>query len=471
MAAYSKRKVVVKAKNQKTTSKSSNIIITVGVFFDGTLNNRFNYKLYKWTKNKKEKEKIGNLGDSYQNTYSNVAQLWASYDISKIRNHVKVYIEGPGTWGGKRVGRDTGQNDEGLASSRMDDLFGLKGAATGMGLSGVNAKIAKACLIISKKIKTITQNKEVIVTEIRFDVFGFSRGAAAARSFVSRMFSATGATEYFTTSLKSKLKGSEFSNTQFTVRFMGLFDTVSSYGKYFSNDVDDLQLKIPDGKYPKVDKVVHLVAADEYRALFALTDITSARTRGTEIILPGAHSDVGGGNKEVEFEKYFMSGPNNWGEGECRGYLSFKELKEGRWIPKEEAERLENMREINGPKVLSVYASNLGRNVYTQYSRVPLQIMHSFAKEKGMKVIPAVWDYVSKLYDSSLQSLCRDLSRLALQGKSIYRRDQRGVPYIPDSNPIKRKVLNIRFRYIHLSAKSWSTNYAAYGNVRKIHLG
>lgn len=471
MAAYSKRKVVVKAKNQKTTSKSSNIIITVGVFFDGTLNNRFNYKLYKWTKNKKEKEKIGNLGDSYQNTYSNVAQLWASYDISKIRNHVKVYIEGPGTWGGKRVGRDTGQNDEGLASSRMDDLFGLKGAATGMGLSGVNAKIAKACLIISKKIKTITQNKEVIVTVIRFDVFGFSRGAAAARSFVSRMFSATGATEYFTTSLKSKLKGSEFSNTQFTVRFMGLFDTVSSYGKYFSNDVDDLQLKIPDGKYPKVDKVVHLVAADEYRALFALTDITSARTRGTEIILPGAHSDVGGGNKEVEFEKYFMSGPNNWGEGECRGYLSFKELKEGRWIPKEEAERLENMREINGPKVLSVYASNLGRNVYTQYSRVPLQIMHSFAKEKGMKVIPAVWDYVSKLYDSSLQSLCRDLSRLALQGKSIYRRDQRGVPYIPDSNPIKRKVLNIRFRYIHLSAKSWSTNYAASGNVRKIHLG
>lgn len=471
MAAYSKRKVVVKAKNQKTTSKSSNIIITVGVFFDGTLNNRFNYKLYKWTKNKKEKEKIGNLGDSYQNTYSNVAQLWASYDISKIRNHVKVYIEGPGTWGGKRVGRDTGQNDEGLASSRMDDLFGLKGAATGMGLSGVNAKIAKACLIISKKIKTITQNKEVIVTEIRFDVFGFSRGAAAARSFVSRMFSATGATEYFTTSLKSKLKGSEFSNTQFTVRFMGLFDTVSSYGKYFSNDVDDLQLKIPDGKYPKVDKVVHLVAADEYRALFALTDITSARTRGTEIILPGAHSDVGGGNKEVEFEKYFMSGPNNWGEGECRGYLSFKELKEGRWIPKEEAERLENMREINGPKVLSVYASNLGRNVYTQYSRVPLQIMHSFAKEKGMQVIPAVWDYVSKLYDSSLQSLCRDLSRLALQGKSIYRRDQRGVPYIPDSNPIKRKVLNIRFRYIHLSAKSWSTNYAASGNVRKIHLG
>ena len=468
---YTNRKVTIGRETKKVTQENKKIAITVGVFFDGTLNNRFNYKLYKWTTNKKEKKKIGKLGDSYQNTYSNVAQLWASYDISKIRNHVKVYIEGPGTWGGKRVGQDTGQNEEGLASSRIGDLLGLKGAATGMGLSGVNAKIAKACLTISKKIKTITQNKEVIVTEIRFDVFGFSRGAAAARSFVSRMFSATGATEGFITSLKRKLNGSPFANTQFTVRFMGLFDTVSSYGMSFSNDVEDLQLKIPNGKYPKVEKVVHLVAADEYRALFALTDITSARTRGTEIILPGAHSDVGGGNKEVEFEKYFMSGSNNWGEGKCRGYLSFKELKEGRWIPKEEAGRLENIREINGSEVLSVYASNLGRNVYTQYSRVPLQIMHSFAKEKGMKVIPAVWDYVSKLYDSSLQSLCRDLNRLALQGKSVYRRDQRGVPYIPDSDPIKQKVLNIRYQYIHLSAKSWSTNYAAPDNVREIYLG
>lgn len=472
MATYSKRKVVVKDKNDKTTSKSSNMIITVGVFFDGTLNNRFNYKLYKWTKNKKEKEKIGNLGDSYQSTYSNVAQLWASYDISKIRNHVKVYIEGPGTWGGKRVGQDTGQNEEGLASSRIGDIWGLKGAATGMGLSGVNAKIAKACSLIADKIQPIVNKSgRVTVVEIRFDVFGFSRGAAAARSFVSRMFSATGATEDFTTSLKSKLKGREFANTLFTVRFMGLFDTVSSYGAFFYNDVKDLQLKIPNGKYPKVDKVVHLVAADEYRKNFALTDITSARTRGTEIILPGAHSDVGGGYKEVEFEKYFMSGPNNWGEGKCRGYLSFKELKEGRWIPKEEAERLENIRQFNGPDVLSIYASNLGRNIYTQYSRIPLQIMHSFAKEKGMKVIPAVWDYVSKLYDSSLQSLCRDLSRLALQGKSVYRRDQRGVPYIPDSDPIKQKVLNIRYQYIHLSAKSWSTDYAAPDNVRKIYLG
>jgi len=155
MATYSKRKVVVKAKNNKTTSKSSNIIITVGVFFDGTLNNRFNYKLYKWTTNKKEKEKIGNLGDSYQNTYSNVAQLWTSYDISKIKNHIKVYVEGPGTWGGKRVGQDTGQNEEGLASSRIGDFWGLKGAATGMGLSGVNAKIAKVCLIILKKLRLL----------------------------------------------------------------------------------------------------------------------------------------------------------------------------------------------------------------------------------------------------------------------------------------------------------------------------
>ena len=385
---------------------------------------------------------------------------------------MKVYIEGPGTWGGKRVGQDTGQNEEGLAPSRIDDSWGTIGAGTGMGASGVNCKIAKACLSISEKISSIIkQYKRVTVVEIRFDVFGFSRGAAAARSFVSRMFSATGATECFMTSLKRKLKGREFANTQLTVRFMGLFDTVSSYGGIFSDDVEELQLKIPYGKHPIVERVVHLVAADEYRENFALTDITSARTRGTEIILPGAHSDIGGGNKEVEFEKYFMSGLNFWEKRKCRGFLSFEELKEGQWIPKSEAGRLEDIREWAGPEVFSIYTSDLGRNVYTQYSRIPLQIMHSFAKEKGMKVLTAVWDHVSKIYDSSLQSLCQDLSRLALQGKSIYRRDQRGAPYIPDSDPIKQKVLNIRYQYIHLSAKAWPIHRAASDNVRIIYLG
>lgn len=54
---YTDRKVTTGGKTKKVTQENKKITITVGVFFDGTLNNRFNYKLYKWTTNKKEKRK------------------------------------------------------------------------------------------------------------------------------------------------------------------------------------------------------------------------------------------------------------------------------------------------------------------------------------------------------------------------------------------------------------------------------
>ena len=68
------------------------------------------------------------------------------------------------------------------------------------------------------------------------------------------------------------------------VRFLGLFDTVSSYKQSFispstitllwstspfENDVEELQLTIP----PYVGSVVQLVAADEYRECFGLTTL------------------------------------------------------------------------------------------------------------------------------------------------------------------------------------------------------
>ena len=51
---YTNRKVTIGRETKKVTQENKKIAITVGVFFDGTLNNRFNYKLYKWTTNKKE---------------------------------------------------------------------------------------------------------------------------------------------------------------------------------------------------------------------------------------------------------------------------------------------------------------------------------------------------------------------------------------------------------------------------------
>lgn len=82
---------------------------------------------------------------------------------------------------------------------------------------------------------------------------------------------------------------------------MGLFDTVASYGANFNNDTYELHLNFGNGY---ANKVVHLVALDEFRMNFSLTNIKSAvrlssrngkGQMGYELRIPGAHSDVGGG--------------------------------------------------------------------------------------------------------------------------------------------------------------------------------
>ena len=76
-----------------------------------------------------------------------------------------------------------------------------------------------------------------------------------------------------------------------SVKFLGLYDTVSSYGANFDDDVEELGLN----KLIHVKKVFQICAGDEYRANFNLTDISSAGDKGNYIVIPGAHSDIGGG--------------------------------------------------------------------------------------------------------------------------------------------------------------------------------
>ena len=127
--------------------------------------------------------------------------------------------------------------------------------------------------------------------KLGLDFFGFSRGATTARSFIHKIW-------YFYSYFNLRenihdkpifvprlyyMLGIPYA-VEINVRFLGLFDTVSSYGLNHKNDVDFLRLKIPTGF---VRKTVHLVAADEYRSNFSLTNIASAGKKGTEIILPG----------------------------------------------------------------------------------------------------------------------------------------------------------------------------------------
>ena len=94
-----------------------------------------------------------------------------------------------------------------------------------------------------------------------------------------------------------------FPDAEIIIKFVGVFDTVSSYGVGigFGSDVDGLGLDL--GSVPK--KMVHLVAGNEYRQNFSVTDITSSIQAGVgyELVLPGVHSDVGGSYGELTEEE------------------------------------------------------------------------------------------------------------------------------------------------------------------------
>ena len=111
-------------------------------------------------------------------------------------------------------------------------------------------------------------------------VFGFSRGAAIARQFAS-------------------LLPTDFPRDTPRIKFLGVYDTVASIGV---PNLDDSDKPVSDIVFenhtiaPTIDKALHLVALDEKRKAFMPT-LMNKETRVMEIWFPGAHSDVGGGNR------------------------------------------------------------------------------------------------------------------------------------------------------------------------------
>lgn len=110
-------------------------------------------------------------------------------------------------------------------------------------------------------------------------VFGFSRGAALARKFVSRILSG---------------------NPACHVSFLGVFDTVAAMnGIHRKGDEISSDVVFENGTLnDRVYKAVHLVSLDEDRVPFSPTLIDrdpEHPTRIVEVWFPGVHSDVGGG--------------------------------------------------------------------------------------------------------------------------------------------------------------------------------
>ncbi len=234
--------------------------LVVGLFFDGTDNNMER--------------------DRPRKAETNVVRL---YDLYQQRSDVKVlqdkfYIDGVGS-------RDMEQ--ESLKAKVASQMFGGVSTPQGLGAyvaawafygaswldntsgqvtgSGGVERIFRACRRVLSLCDQVGADTEKLV-----DVYGFSRGAALARTFVN---------------IVNQVMKPRMANLH--VRFVGLFDTVGSFGIPGNRYDPGMQLYI-DETHARTIK--HYVARHEIRKNFPLVSIPGMDRR-----YAGAHSDVGGG--------------------------------------------------------------------------------------------------------------------------------------------------------------------------------
>lgn len=301
------------------TDTKNGVNIRVSIFFDGTNNNKFNTESrleydkmmdgQAYDKEKSDAYQKHEGADSYENDYSNVARLFQFHqeDVSDAKNkHVAEYVEG-------------------IATLKYEGDSKLDGA-TGAGSRGVPAKVKKACKQLAEKIDELTKRK--VIESLTIDVFGFSRGAAAARHFLyeiskgpgTRMIQ-TGPRQFIEVEIPARgalgeaLKENRIMfDGEIKIVFAGLFDTVASYKGF-----EDLKLEAVG----KAANVLHLTAMDERRHQFELVNVSASKGASFEKALPGVHADIGGSYNEsiTEISKNLFYGSKDEIEQEIRYYL------------------------------------------------------------------------------------------------------------------------------------------------------
>lgn len=341
------------------------ITLHLGLFFDGTGMNLYN--------------------SQPDRAPSNVARLFRLYRHGG--DSLALYIEGIGTTGGQ-----------------ADALWAQ---ASGRGTTGVAARVAQ----VPGQVRTLLDefragNPQVAIAAVEVDLFGFSRGAAAARH------------------LANDLQGLQavFGDSPLSLNFIGLFDTVGAIiallkGNFSAAnaDFDGLRLGVHGGM---ARQVVQLVAADERRFNFPLV------ASHNDVLLPGDHCDIGGGYPDEVEEKLVLERPFSsieWAhvaleqsrawqlasqclerhrqEWEAQG-LSVRLLSQSvdqPFVPK---------RDIQREKRVRVWVQG-ERQVSAGLSRISLQMMHDLALRAGVPLTPGQWTLPEALQGIAQKLLAR----------------------------------------------------------------
>ncbi len=381
-----------------------------------------------------ERDEFDTMGtdNSYSNDYTNVARMWTCCEKDEYR----VYIEGMGS---KELQQDS-----------------QDGFAFGSGETGIRARVRTACEKVAEKILDVRgkSSGNTKITEITIDIFGFSRGAASARNFAYEInkdqtkprrsesnggyidadavkvskdllidgylppFGHLGLSLY--KDIKVAITPEELKEINLNIRFIGIYDTVSSYyqdtdlyeenladriGKAisefigptnFANDVEELHLNDI-----KCQKMVHFTAQDEHRKNFSLTHITPIKGRAIEKSFPGVHCDIGGA---------YENGPEtideiatNISDGGGRGLSKItKNLTKNYWYKEYELDVITQKAEDVSKKYSSaikkaIAFSGVSQNLFNydkltgtkslvrkEYSYIPLHFMEEYARKTSM---------------------------------------------------------------------------------------
>lgn len=266
--------------------------------------------------------------------YSNIAILHSLIQDKKSNDdaiYFNLYIEG------------SGANDVAFSEGETGLLAegNVNGLGFGLGKTGVTALVSKAIKYIYDHLNSV-KSKLDENTNYHFYVFGFSRGATCARLFTELTTRNVGEklprekefgqeTSKVANIYEKHKKRIPFMETTFIegltinrekvkVDFLGIYDTVASIGflkqkdgwtnalswayrgawwnNYHGNfhymNAHDYGLYSPQNN--RVLHTCHICAGDEFRENFALVNLgKKIPENAMEIIIPGCHSDVGGG--------------------------------------------------------------------------------------------------------------------------------------------------------------------------------
>lgn len=261
-------------------------VVHLAYFFDGTGNNRdADNELKKW---------------------SNVARLYDSARDEQKNAIYPIYISGVGTRFNGKMGwvksAWTWMQDGALGNG-----FGAGGdIRLDEGEDQMNLALEKALLVNASKAndevkKIAKENKDKgfkklnevlgeyrLIKCINISIFGFSRGAALARAFTNRLLKQC---------KPDGCDGLTLDGIPVRLVFMGVFDTVASFGlprKNLTLPWDERDLIVDDAVW----RCVHYVAGHELRNSFPVDLIRRQgqySKRMLEKVYPGVHSDIGGG--------------------------------------------------------------------------------------------------------------------------------------------------------------------------------